>query len=215
MTRMPVTLVLADDHPIVLEGLQQLLSLEQDFAVLAKCRNGEAALAAVRRHRPDILVLDLQMPGTNGLAVLRALQPECLPTRVVILTASLGADDVLEAVRLGARGVVLKDMAPHLLVLCIRKVAAGGEWLERGSIKKAVDQLLRREAAVQAAASLLTTRELEIVRLVAKGRRNKEIARELAITEGTVKLHLHNIYEKTGADCRIALTLWAQAKGLS
>ncbi len=211
---MPITLVLADDHPIVLEGLQQLLSLELDFTVLAKCADGEAALAAVRRHRPDILVLDLQMPGTNGLAVLRALQSEALPTRVVVLTASLGADDALEAVRLGARGLVLKELAPHLLVQCIRKVAAGGEWLERGAISKAMDKLLRREAAVQAAAGLLTARELEIVRLVAKGRRNKEIARDLAITDGTVKVHLYHVYQKLGVDSRIALTLWAQDQHL-
>jgi two-component system, NarL family, nitrate/nitrite response regulator NarL len=209
---MPITLVLADDHPILLEGLQQLLALERDFAVLARCRDGEEALAAVRRHRPDILALDLHMPVKDGLAVLRELRAEPLPTRVVVLTASLGTDDVLEAVRLGAQGVVLKDTAPHLLVLCIRKVAAGGHWLERSSIAEALDRLLRREEAIEQAAELLTPRELELVRLVARGLHNKEIARELAIAEGTVKIHLHNIYEKTGVDNRIALTLWAQEK---
>lgn len=207
---MAITLVLADDHPIVLVGLQQLLALEPDFAVLAGCADGEAALDAVRRHRPDVLVLDLQMPGMNGLAVLRALHAERLPTRVVVLTASLGANDTLEAVRLGARGLVLKDMAPRLLVQCIRTVAAGGEWLEA----QALDQLVRREAAAKEAGSLLTPREREIVRLVAQGLPNKEIARKLAIAAGTVKIHLHNIYQKTGVDSRVALTLWAQEKGL-
>ena len=207
---MPITLVLADDHPIVLAGLQQLLSLERDFTVLATCGDGTAALAAARHHRPDILVLDMQMPGTNGLAVLRALHPDRLPTKAVVLTASIGGDDVLEAVRLGAQGLVLKEMAPHLLVQCIRKVAAGGQWLEREAMAQTLDRLMARETA----AALLTPRELAIVRLVAEGRRNKEIARQLAITEGTVKIHLHNVYEKLEVDSRVALTLWAQNEGL-
>jgi DNA-binding NarL/FixJ family response regulator len=210
----PIRLVLADDHPIVLAGLEQLLSLERDFAILARCANGEQAIDAVRRHRPDVLVLDLQMPQKDGLAVLKELHGEPLPTRVVVLTASLGAQDVLDAVRLGARGIVLKEMAPHLLVQCIRAVHAGEQWLERTSLTQALNKLMTREAAAQNAASLLTPRELELVRLVTQGLRNKEIARRLAITEGTVKIHLHNIYEKAGVDSRIALTLWAQEKNL-
>lgn len=211
---MPITLVLADDHPIVLAGLQQLLSLERDFTVLATCGDGAAALIALRHHRPDVLVLDMQMPEKGGLAVLRDLAGDQLPTRVVVLTASLGADDVLEAIRLGARGLILKDMAPHLLVQCIRKVAAGGQWLERGAMTESLNRLIVREAAAARAANLLTPRELAIVRLVAQGLRNKEIARQLAITEGTVKLHLYNVYQKVGVDSRVALTLWAQEQGL-
>jgi DNA-binding NarL/FixJ family response regulator len=211
---MAITLVLADDHPIVLLGLQQLLALEPDFRVLAGCGDGEAALAAVRRHRPDVLLLDLQMPKKDGLAVLRELRESDLATRAVILTASLGAQEVLDAVRLGARGVVLKEMAPDLLVRCIRTVAAGGRWLERGAASQALEKLLRREAAASEAAALLTPRELEIVRLVAGGSRNKEIARALAIAEGTVKIHLHNIYQKLAVESRVALTLCAQEKGL-
>ncbi|HSA82248.1 MAG TPA: response regulator transcription factor [Geminicoccaceae bacterium] len=211
---MSITLVLADDHPIVLAGLQQLLSLQRDFTVVATCGDGEEALAAVRRHQPDVLVLDLQMPKKDGLAVVRELRQMELAARVVILTASLGAKEVLEAVRLGARGVVLKEMAPDLLVRCIRTVAAGGQWLERGALTDAFDRLLKREAGERQAANLLTARELEIVRLVVGGSRNKVIARQLAITEGTVKIHLHNIYQKLEIDSRVALTLWAQDKGL-
>lgn len=210
---MAISLVLADDHPIVLTGLEQLLTLERDFVVLAKCSNGEQAVQAVRDHRPDILVLDLQMPKMDGLQTLKELQGKSPPTRTVILTASLGDQDVLEAVRLGARGVVLKDMAPDLLVQCIRTVYAGGRWLERGAVTQALDRLMAGEAAGQGAAPL-TPRELEIVRMVAKGLRNKEIGRQLAITEGTVKIHLHNIYQKLEVDSRIGLTLYAQEKGL-
>jgi DNA-binding NarL/FixJ family response regulator len=211
---MPISLVLADDHPIVLGGLQQLLSLQRDFTVLACCGDGAAALSAVHAHRPDVLVRDMQMPGTGGLAVLRELDEQPLPTRVVVLTASLGADDVIEAVRLGARGLVLKDMAPQLLVQCIRAVAAGGQWLERGAVTQSLKRLMTPASAPQQAESPLTPRELELVRLVARGMRNKEIARALAITEGTVKIHLYNIYQKVGVDSRVALTLWAQSKRL-
>jgi DNA-binding NarL/FixJ family response regulator len=207
---MPVTLVLADDHPIVLAGLQQLLSLEPGFTILTTCGDGLAALAAVRRHRPDVLVLDLQMPRMDGLTVLRELRQTEVVTRTVVLTASLGAQEVLDAVRLGARGVVLKEMAPDLLVRCIRTVAGGGQWLERDAVARALDRLLEREVGARHAAELLTTRELDIARLVAQDMRNKEIARQLAITEGTVKIHLHNIYQKLDIDSRVALTLWAR-----
>lgn len=211
---MPIRLVLADDHPILLAGLQQLLSLEPDLTIVATCTSGEAALEAVRRLRPEVLIVDLQMPGKDGLAVLRELRADQSPTRTVILTADLDEDDVLEAMRLGVCGVVLKDMAPSLLVQCIRQVHAGGQWFQPDLMAKAVDKLLRRQAAAKKAADLLTARELEIVRLVAQGRRNKEIAHKLAITEGTVKMHLHNIYAKVGVDSRVGLTLYAQTNGL-
>lgn len=211
---MPIRLVLADDHPMMLAGLEQLLGLERDFVIVAKCANGDEALQNVRRHQPDVLVLDLQMPGKDGLAVLRELQGERLPGRTVILTAALDEDDVFEAMRLGVRGIVLKHMAPRLLVECIRAVHAGREWFERGSLSQAIERLMRREASAREAAGLLTPRELEIVRMVAKGLRNKEIARQLGISEGTVKIHLHNIYQKLELDSRVAVTLWAQEKGV-
>ena len=214
MSAVPITLVLADDHPIVLDGLQQLFSFEQDFAILARCPDGEAALEAVRHFRPDIVVIDLQMPRKDGLAVLRELQAEAVPTRAVVLTASLGDDDVLQAVRLGARGVVLKDMAPHLLVQCVRAVHAGGEWLEHGALARALDRLAQRDELQRAVAQLYSSRELEIVRLIAQGLRNKEIARKLDITEGTVKIHLYNVYRKAGVHSRIALMRYAQERFL-
>jgi len=210
----PIRLVLADDHPLILVGLEQLLSLEPDFTVLACCGTGAETLQAVRQHRPDVLVLDIRMPGKDGLGVLRELQEEEIPTRVVILTAALAEDELLEATRLGVRGVVLKEMAPRLLVRCLRKVHAGGEWLERHAIGCALEKLLQREAGAQRLAHVLTARELEIVRLVASGRHNREIAQQLSLSEGTVKLHLHHIYEKLKLDGRVALMLYAQSQGL-
>jgi DNA-binding NarL/FixJ family response regulator len=210
----PVSLVLADDHPIVLDGLERLFGVQEDFVIVARCRDGAETLRAVRQHRPDVLVLDIRMPEPDGLAILRELQGEGLPTRIVLLTAELDEDDVLEAVRLGVRGVVLKEMAPQMLVDCVRKVAAGEQWIERRSLTRALDRMLRREAGLREVTSVLTPREIEIVRLVAEGLRNQAIGERLNISEGTVKVHLHNIYEKLGIDGRVALTHYAREKGL-
>ena len=211
---MSIRLVVADDHCLVLHGLELLLRQEADFQVLACCRDGEEALRAVRQHRPDILILDIMMPGKDGLAVLRELHQEELPTRVVLLTAIVDEDAVLEAMRLGVGGIILKEMTVPLLIQCIRKVYAGDQWLERRSISRALDKLLRREAGAREIAKVLTPREIEVVRLVANGMRNREIAAKLAISEGTVKIHLHRSYEKLQVDSRLELLRYAQAKGL-
>lgn len=211
---MPIRLVLADDHPLVLDGLTQLFASESDCAVAARCTDGEQAIAATLDHRPDILVLDLRMPGKDGLAVLRELSGQQLGVRVVLLTAAVDDDEVLEAIRLGVRGVVLKEAAPQMLLQCVRRVYAGGQWLEAQSVGRALEKILKREAGRQQLASLLTPREIELVRLAAGGLSNREIADRLHITEGTVKVHLHRIYEKTEVKSRVALTLYAQEKGL-
>ena len=211
---MPISVVLADDHPLVLDALENVFRLQEDIVVRARCGDGVEALRAVREHRPDVLVLDIRMPGMDGLALIRELKKEKLPTRVVLLTAALDEEEVLAAIRLGVKGVVLKEMAPRLLVQCVRTVHAGGDWLEKQSVRLALDKLLRREAGTREVARILTPREIEIVRMVAGGLRNKEIAAKLHVNEGTVKLHLHHIYEKLGVNSRVALTLYAQDRGL-
>ena len=211
---MPIRLVVADDHPLILDALQQLFRLEHDFQVLACCRNGTETLEAVKDYQPDVLILDVRMPSQDGLAVLRAMRQEHSPTRVVLLTAGLEENQVLEALRLGAHGVVLKEMASHFLVQCVRKVHAGGQWVERHSVSRALETMLRHQDGRRDVTSLLTPRELEIVRLAARGLRNKSIAETLAISEGTVKLHLHHIYKKLPVDSRLTLTLYARDKGL-
>lgn len=211
---MSIRLVLADDHPPILQGLTLLLRQEPDLEVLAVCRDGEETLQAVRQFQPDVLILDILMPGKDGLAVLRELRQLEIPTRVILLTAAIDEDNLLEAMRLGVGGVVLKEMAVPLLIQCVRKVYAGDQWLERHSIGRAMEKMLRREAGTREVAKLLTPRELEIVRLAASGLRNKEIASRLMISEGTVKIHLHRSYEKLHVDSRIALLRYAQTKGL-
>ena len=211
---MPITLVLSDDHPLILDGLENLFRLEKDFKVAARCLDGEETVKAVRKHKPDVLVLDIRMPGTDGLSVLRQMKKEKLSTRVVLLTGVLDEEELAEAVRLGVRGLVLKEMAPKLLVQCIRQVHAGELWLEKRSVSLALEKLLRREAGQREVAQLLTPREIEIVKQVVAGRRNIEIGKRLFISEGTVKMHLHNIYQKLGVDSRTKLTRYAQGKGL-
>jgi DNA-binding NarL/FixJ family response regulator len=210
----PIRLVLADDHPIVLDGLENLFRLEPDFRVVARCVNGEECLAAVRRLQPDVLILDIRMPGKDGLAVLRELHREKQPAKVVLLAAALEEEEVLEALRLGVRGMLLKELAPQMVVQCVRKVHAGGQWVEKQAFGRALDTLLRREAGEREAAGVLTPREIEMVGMVAQGLRNKELSQRLAISEGTVKIHLHNIYRKLKVENRVELILYAQAKHL-
>jgi DNA-binding NarL/FixJ family response regulator len=211
---MPIHLVLADDHPLILDGLENLFHLEKDFKVVARCLDGIETMQAVHRHRPDVLILDIRMPGKDGLEVAREMRKEKLPTRVVLLTAELDEDELLESLRLGVQGIVLKEMAPQLLVQCIRKVHAGEQWIEPRSARQALEKMLRREAGARDIATVLTPREIDMVRMVARGLRNKEIAGKLSISEGTVKVHLHNIYEKLKVEGRLALLRYAQEKGL-
>lgn len=211
---MSIRLVLADDHPLILSGLANLFLLEQDFEVVASCTDGVEAMRSVRRYQPDLVILDIRMPGMSGLEVARAVREEKLATRIVLLTAALAEEEMIEAVQLRVQGIVLKEMAPQLLVQCIRKVHAGELWLERRSTKQVLENMLRRESGTREVAALLTPREIELVRMLAEGLRNKEIADKLCISEGTVKVHLHNIYEKLKVEGRLALLRYAQDKGL-
>lgn len=211
---MAISIVLADDHPLILNGLVNLFLLEDDLKVLASCTNGADAIGAVRSHRPDVVVLDICMPGMTGLEVCKKIREDKLQTRMVILTAALKEEEMAEAVSLGVHGIVLKEMAPQLLVQCIRKVYAGEQWVERQSTRQTLEKMLRREAGTREVAALLTPREIELVRLIAASLRNREIADKLFISEGTVKVHLHNIYEKLNVDSRMALLRYAQEKCL-
>lgn len=203
-----IRIVLADDHRIVLDGLDQVLRLEPDLAVVGRCETGAAAVQAVRTGRPDILLLDLAMPDLDGLGVLQALQAIETPTRTIVLTAHVDSASAGHALRLGAAAVVFKHQDAAELVSVIRDVAAG---------RVPAHGLLRPAppAAVPAGVNLLTPREREIVRVAALGLRNREIAARLDITEGTVKLHLHNIYEKLGVNGRPELVSLAIRLGLS
>jgi DNA-binding NarL/FixJ family response regulator len=209
-----VRLVLADDHPLILDGLERLFADKESFEIEARCLDGEDALAAVRRTQPDILLLDLHMPDLDGISVVQALKREGLGTRVVILTSELSEKEALECLRLGVGGIVLKDMPSSQVLQCVRKVAAGDVWVEKRSFSQVMEHLLRREAGAQRIASRLSPRETQVLRLCAQGMSNAEIAKALALTEGTVKSHLHRSYSKLNLRGRSDLTRFAHENGL-
>src|SRR5256714_7247486 len=143
---MPIRVIVADDHPIVLEGLAQLFNIEKDFKVVEQCSSGAQALDAVLRLKPDVLVLDVRMPKVDGLAVLRELAARKSPTRVVLLTAEINDNEVLEAVRLGVASIVLKETASQMLLQAARAASRGEQTLDDRSVRRALHHLLRRGA---------------------------------------------------------------------
>lgn len=211
---MSIKLVVADPHPVFLMGMEQLLKDEPFISVIAFCSTAAETLTAIRNDRPDLLVMDLGFRDFNGLDVIRNLRRDSLPVKVIILTASLDDEQTIEAMRLEVQGVLLKSMPSQLLPQCIRKVHAGGQWLEKQSLGHALEKMLRREAGSRRMATILTDRETEIMCLVAQGLSNREIGERILVGEGTVKVHVHNIYAKLGVNNRVDLTLYAQKKGL-
>jgi two-component system, NarL family, nitrate/nitrite response regulator NarL len=210
-----IGLVLAGHHPLTLFGLSQVFERESDCSVLATCTGSEAALEAVRRHAPQILVLDVDLPRNGAFTVLRRIQREGLSTRVVLLATTSDDNQVDDAVRrLGARAVVLKDMPPEAFVACVRKVHAGEQWLEGPAVGRPVSKLFKSGTSIQHIARRLTPREVEIARLAVLGTPTRDIAVRLAVKHGTVKIHLHNIYDKLNVGGRLGLMLFARQHGL-
>ena len=205
---MPIRVILADDHAIVLNGLKRLFDSDSGFAVIACCRDGDEAVRAVQSQDGDVLVLDMAMPGRSGLEVLRELERAPSRCRIVLLTAAISDEDLAEAVQLGAQGLVLKESEPDTLLDCVRRVHLGERLIDGATTPRAEKRPARNSGRV------LTPRETEIVQMVAQGLRNRNIGERLSISEGTVKIHLHNIYEKVKVNGRLELVLWAQEHGV-
>ena len=209
-SKQAIRTLVADDHAIFRDGLRKLLSSTDDIAIIGEASNGADCIKMLAKLKPDILLLDLRMPDKDGLAVLEEVNFDSLPTRVIVLTAAEDDRDVIRAMRLGARGVVLKQSAADLLVKSIYRVHAGEIWLDNRitaevmkAFAKSSDGGPRREKP------LLSNREKQIVQLVAQGYRNKEMGEKLFISEQTVKNHLHNIFDKLGVSDRLELALYA------
>src|SRR5713101_3903095 len=200
-TARPIRIVIADDHPIFRDGLKQLLLLEPDFQVIAEVGDGDRVLPIVEEHKPDILLLDLKLPGTHGLTILQKMQAGSNGiTKVIVLTASEDKNEFVQAMKLGTSGIVLKQSPTDLLFKSIRKVHAGEIWLDSDTTAAVRQQFAPGEdhgpAADNGRARQLSQREREIVTLVAQGFKNKEMAEKMFISEQTVKNHLHNIFDK-------------------
>jgi two-component system, NarL family, nitrate/nitrite response regulator NarL len=211
---MAINLIVADPHPVFLLGMEQLLTAEAEINLLAMCTTAEETLQAVRQHRPELLILDIGFRDRNGLELVRDLRQENLPVKVIILAGALDDEQTIETLRLGVQGVLLKSMPTRMLVQCIHNVHAGGQWMEKQSLGHAFEKMLRREAGARRLATILTDRETEVMCLVARGMSNRQIATQLTVGEGTVKVHVHNIYAKLGVNNRVDLTLYAHKKGL-
>ena len=216
-----IRVVIADDHPIVRDGLKKLLLLEDDIKVVGEASDGRQVLELMQEHEPDVLLLDLRMPNLDGLSVLQNLRESGRKTRVIVLTASDDKNEFVQAMKLGCSGIVLKQTATELIVKSIRKVYGGEIWLDSHTTAAVMrqfaspaDQMVSSVNGKGRERSPLSTREREIVQLVAQGYKNKEMAEKMFISEQTVKNHLHNIFDKLGVSDRLELALYAIHKGL-
>src|SRR3974390_1548276 len=223
MSKSKIRSGVADDHPIFRDGLCRLLALEEDFEVVAQAQDGRQVLDVLQQHEPDILLLDLKMPGLDGLATLQRLQAMKNKTRVIVLTASDDKNEFVQAMKLGTSGIVLKQTATDLLIKSIRKVHDGEIWLDSHTTAEVIRRFVSADDVAplphpagppQRERSPLSQREREIVALVAQGFKNKEMAEKMFISEQTVKNHLHNIFDKLGVSDRLELALYAIHKGL-
>jgi DNA-binding NarL/FixJ family response regulator len=209
-SRIKIKLLIADDHAIFRDSLRKLLDSEEEITIVGEADNGAECIKMLGKLKPDILLLDLRMPGRDGFAVLEEVNFETIPTRVIILTATEDDRDLVRAMRLGARGVVLKESAIDLLVKSIHHVHAGEIWLDSHITAEVINTFsASSKSGARSEKPLLSDRELEVVQLVAQGFHNKEIGKKLFISEQTVKNHLHNIFDKLGVSYRLELVLYA------
>ncbi len=203
-----IRILLADDHTITREGTRRLLEAEADFAIAGEAADGDETIRLAEQLRPDVLVLDVSMPGRDGIAVARELRVRCPETKIVVLTGHGDNPRYARALlRLGVHGYLAKTVAARELVAAIRSVAAGGRCLQSEIVG------LVKAAAEVRASDLPTARELEVLRLVAAGLRNRDIAQRLGTSERTVQFHLGNLFTKFRATSRTELVLHARQRG--
>ena len=212
MSPSPIRLVLADPHPVMLDGLLADLHAFPDLQVQACASDGDAAWQAVVQWRPDFLVLDLPLPRRNGLDLIETMVAHQTRTQPIVFTNEPVAE-VMRALDLGVRGLVSKHRLLQALVHCIRQVHAGEPCLDQDLTMKTVSMLMDRQKGRTQARQLLTPREVDVARMVTEGWPNKKIASKLCISEGTAKLHLHHIYQKLNCPGRMALMLYMQQHG--
>ncbi len=201
-------ILVADDHPLMLSGIEAVLR-DSDFEVVGTARDGAQALDLIPVVRPDVLILDIAMPNRGGMDVLRTLRARHDKRAIVLLTAHISDADLIEALDLKVQGILPKEGAETLLVACLREIAAGGQWIERSIMQRALS-LAMQGSKSETRLSHLTLRERSIAQLITRGLRNRDIGMELGVTEGTVKLTLHRIFAKLDVANRVELAMLMQ-----
>jgi two-component system, NarL family, nitrate/nitrite response regulator NarL len=209
-SKQTIRVLMADDHVIFRTGLRKLLETEDDIKIVGEASNGNECIDLLTKLKPDILLLDLRMPDKDGLAVLKEVNFDSLTTRVIVLTAGEDDRDAVRAMRLGARGIVLKQSATDLLVKSIHRIHDGEIWLDNRVTDEVMEAFAKgSNGSPRGGKPLLSDREKQVVQLVVQGYRNREIGQELFISEQTVKNHLCNIFDKLGVSDRLELALYA------
>jgi two-component system NarL family response regulator len=200
-----IRLLIADDHPVVRDGVASIINQHADLKIVAEASNGGEAIAAFEKHNPDVALLDLRMPDMGGIEVIQVIRAKKSDARIIVLTTFDAEEDVASAMRAGAKGYLLKDCPRKDLVDAIRAVNAGSTWIAPPVGSKLMERMSRQH---------LTPRELEALRLLAAGKSNKEIARALDIAEGTTKIHLTKLFQKLGVSSRTEALAEAVKRGL-
>ena len=208
-----IRIVVADDHPVVRFGVKNMLMAESGFEVVGEAEDGDHAITQVLDLEPDILLLDLQMPRLPGLEAMRAIMAKSPRVKIILLTSTISTQQIIEALQIGARGIVLKDSVADDLTESLKAVLSGDYWIggqRVANLLAALHDLMQQAAAVPERKTYgLTPRELEVVTCIVEGCSNKDIAKQFTISEETVKRHLSNIFDKTGVSTRLELALFA------
>jgi DNA-binding NarL/FixJ family response regulator len=212
---LPIRILVADDHPIVREGLVAILSTQPDFKVVGQAAGGAEVVEKVAALEPDVLLLDLEMPDMDGVEALRRLRDAHLPVRVIVFTAFDSDERILGAVRAGAQGYLLKGVPREEVFTAIRVVHAGNSLLKPIVASRLLRQVSQQHTTSVSGVHALTARELEVLRLLMRGLQNKEIASELVVTERTVKFHVSSILMKLGAGNRTEAVAIASKQGIT
>ncbi len=212
-----IRIVIADDHPVVRIGVRNMLTQKDGFDVVGEANDGDEAITQTLELAPDILLLDVQMPKLPGLEAMRAIMNGTASVKILLLTSTITTQQVIEALQIGARGIVLKDALADHLQIAIKTVAAGDYWIGGKrvvNLVSALHELMEKAAVPQHKTYGLTPRELEVVGCIVEGCSNRDIAKQFNLSEETVKRHLSNIFDKTGVSTRLELALFAIAHHL-
>jgi DNA-binding NarL/FixJ family response regulator len=213
----PIRIVLADDHPVVCIGVRNMLTEDEGFEVVGEAADGDEAISQTLDLEPDVLLLDVQMPRKPGIDAMRDILTTATRVKILLLTSTITTQQIIEALQIGARGIVLKDALANHLQTAIRTVHAGDYWIGGKrvvTLVSALRDLMQQAVPPQRKTYGLTPRELEVVGCIVEGCSNRDIAKQFSLSEETVKRHLSNIFDKTGVSTRLELALFAIAHHL-